>query len=265
MMSLTHPVEDLDFCVVDTETTGGSAVFSRVIDVAVFHYRNGMIVDRFKTLINPERPIPPWITQLTGIDNDMVKRAPTFKDIAADLHAILQKGHFTAHNAGFDFGFLQQEFARTGFFFSQPQVCTLRLARILLPELPSRSLGMLCEHLLIDIWDRHRAYGDAEATVYVLKHLLKQAAADYGVKTWGALKGLLASGPLVLPEGISSETVAQLPEGPGVYLFKNAAGEIVFKGKCTNIQRRVRTHFAKSNCSAKAQRFREVVAAIEIA
>jgi len=97
----------------------------------------------------------------------MVRRAPTFEEVAEAAHAILSRGVFAAHKAMFDYGFVQREFERHGTFFARPQVCTLRLARQLLPELPSRSLGYLCDHLLIDIADRHRAHGDAEATAYV--------------------------------------------------------------------------------------------------
>jgi DNA polymerase-3 subunit epsilon len=184
---------ETDFCVIDTETTGGSAAHNRVIDVAVFHVRAGKIVDKFQSLINPERPIPQWITGLTGIDDTMVERAPRFVDVADALEEFLGRGIFTAHNAPFDYSFIREEFMRAGRVFERPRLCTVRLARRLLPELPSRSLGMLCEHLLIDIWDRHRAAGDAEATVYVLKDLLRKASREHGVTSWKDLEKFLTS------------------------------------------------------------------------
>jgi DNA polymerase-3 subunit epsilon len=148
-------------------------------------------MDKFETLLNPERNIPEWITRLTHIDDAMVKRAPTFRDVAKPLHQFLTRGVFTAHNARFDFGFVQTEFHRLGQDFETPQVCTLKLARLLYPGLPSRSLGNLCEALLIDVWDRHRARGDAEATVYVLKEILRNLKENYGVHTWDELERIL--------------------------------------------------------------------------
>ncbi len=181
----------VEFCVIDTETTGGAHAIDRVIDVAVFRFKEGTIVEKFQSLINPGRSIPGWITGLTGIDNDMVARAPTFEEIEPALTRILRKGVFTAHNAGFDYGFIRSEYSRLGKEFVQPQCCTLKIARKLLPELPSRSLGYLCEHLLIDIADRHRAHGDAEATVYVLKSFLRQLEREHQVTTWMGLEEFL--------------------------------------------------------------------------
>jgi DNA polymerase-3 subunit epsilon len=179
---------EIDFCVVDTETTGGKAEHNRIIEVAVFHVRDGIILDKFHTLINPGIKIPTWITALTGIDDSMVKNAPSFQEISSSLLKFLNRGVFVAHNAAFDFPFVQHEFARLGESFVQPTLCTLKLARRMYPELPSRSLGPLCEHLLIEIFDRHRAAGDAEATVYVLKHFLKKIQKDHGIEHWDALE-----------------------------------------------------------------------------
>ena len=189
-MAASTPLDQVDFCVVDTETTGGSAQLNRVIEVAAYHVHDGIILGHFQTLINPGRPIPFWITGLTGIDDTMVRNAPSFCDIAAPLKTFLSKGIFVAHNALFDFRFIKEEFSRAGAEFERPRLCTVKLARRLYPELPSRSLDALCDHFLIDIADRHRAFGDAEATVYVLKELLRKAKRDLGVITWEALDGL---------------------------------------------------------------------------
>ncbi len=177
-------LSEVDFCVVDTETTGGRAASNRIIDIAVVRYRDGIIYERFHTLVNPGHPIPSWITMLTGINDEMVRHAPRFEDIAPMVKGILGRGVFTAHNAPFDHGFLRHEFLRTGEEFAGPTVCTVKLARRLLPELPSRSLGPLCQYLLIEIENRHRALGDAEATVYVLKNLLQKLQREHGIDTW---------------------------------------------------------------------------------
>ena len=164
-MKRETPLAEIDFCVIDTETTGGRAEENRVIDVAVFHVRDGIILDRFETLLNPGVPIPDWITTLTGIDDGMVRNAPTFGEIAPTLRAFLGRGVFVAHNAPFDYAFIRNEFLRLGESWDAPRLCTVRVARHLFPELPSRSLGNLCDHLMIEIDGRHRAAGDAEATV----------------------------------------------------------------------------------------------------
>jgi DNA polymerase-3 subunit epsilon len=189
----SHPVvfADVDFCVVDTETTGGRAELHRVIEVAAFHVRDGIVMDRFTSLINPGRAVPLWISVFTGITDEMVKDAPTFPEIAAPLRRFLERGVFVAHNAPFDYKFLRVEFERLGENWQRPKLCTVRMARKLYPELPSRSLGPLCEHLMIDIYDRHRAAGDAEATVYVLKHLLKKIHADHGVCSLDGIESFL--------------------------------------------------------------------------
>jgi len=184
-------IAETDFCVVDTETTGGNAAFNRIIDIAAFHVRDGIVLGKFQSLLNPGRPIPEWITALTGIDDAMVKNAPTFPEIANDLRRFLDKGVFAAHNAGFDYGFIKWEFNRVGHLWERPKVCTLRMARKLYPELPSRSLGNLCDHFLIDIYDRHRAAGDAEATIYLLKHMLKEFQRHHNVETLESLETFL--------------------------------------------------------------------------
>ncbi|MFN0118547.1 MAG: exonuclease domain-containing protein [Elusimicrobiota bacterium] len=257
-------VSELDFCVVDTETTGGKAENEHVIDIAAFHYRDGIIFDKFQTLINPGKAIPSWITQLTGISNEMVTNAPTFSEIAIPLAEFLNKGVFVAHNAAFDYSFIKSEYARVGMGWERPKLCTVRMARHLYPELPSRSLGALCDYLMIDLTDRHRAHGDAEATVYVLKHLLKKAEREMGVSNWKSLQILMQGETLVLPKGISTDFILGLPKEKGSYLFKDEKGEIVFHGQTINLQKRLYNLFRKSNQSKRSQRFRENVRAIEL-
>lgn len=262
-MKRETPLAEIDFCVIDTETTGGSAEENRVIDVAVFHYRDGIILDRFETLLNPGIPIPDWITALTGIDDGMVKDAPTFADVAPRLREILSRGVFVAHNAGFDYGFIEHEFRRLGETWEAPRLCTVRVARRLFPELPSRSLGNLCEHLLIEIYGRHRAAGDAEATVYVLKNCLQRLARDLRVSTWGDIEACLAAGPLKLPEGMAIAHIEALPEAAGRFVLRDAAGAAVYDGKCENIRKRIQALFRASNRSKRSVRLRELVRSIE--
>jgi DNA polymerase III subunit epsilon len=187
----------LPYVVVDVETTGGQPWgVDRVTEVAAVHVEGGVSSLAFHSLINPRRAIPWHITRLTGIDDAMVRGAPTFADIAGELAAHLVGRIFVAHNASFDFGFLDAEFARVaptplGTLITG-QLCTVRLARRLLAHLPRRNLDAVSAHYGVEITDRHRASGDALATAEVLRGLLRDAS-HRGVHTWGELDALLAA------------------------------------------------------------------------
>ena len=170
----------VDFIVVDVETTGtGPVRGDRVTEVAAVHVIGGAVTLVFSSLVNPGRPIPWFITSLTGIDDSMVRDAPTFADIAGELAAHLADRVFVAHNAAFDWGFLDSEFSRvaSGAFetLAPARVCTVRLARRLLRHLPRRNLDAVCSHYGIGNEGRHRAAGDAHATARVLVKLLADA------------------------------------------------------------------------------------------
>ncbi len=177
------PHGDVDFVVVDVETTGTGAIRGdRVTEVAAVHVKNGVVTPAFASLVNPQRPIPWFISDLTGIDDAMVRDAPTFADIAGELAAHLAGRVFVAHNAAFDWGFLDAEFGRVaavgaGVFKTlvPSRLCTVRLARRLLQHLPRRNLDAVCAHYGIGNDGRHRAAGDAVATAQVLVKLLADA------------------------------------------------------------------------------------------
>jgi DNA polymerase III epsilon subunit family exonuclease len=155
---------DLEYVVVDVETTGGSALRGhRVTEIAAVRVRGtGEVAGEFATLVNPERRIPPFVTRLTRITDGMVRHAPRFDEIAADVQALLRGRVFVAHNARFDWAFLDAELSRArGLCPPRPLLCTVRLARRLVPEISSRSLDALCYYFGIENEARHRAYGDA--------------------------------------------------------------------------------------------------------
>lgn len=186
----------LPYVVVDVETTGGQAWGSdRVTEVAAVHVEGDAVSLAFHSLVHPGRPIPWQITRLTGIDDAMVRDAPRFEDIAGELAAALVGRVFVAHNATFDFGFLDAEFARVAptplGSLVMGQLCTVRLARRLLAHLPRRNLDAVSAYYGVSITDRHRASGDALATAEVLRGLLGDASRR-GVHTWGDLDTLLA-------------------------------------------------------------------------
>jgi len=159
------------YAIVDIETTGGGGT-SRITEIAVFRHDGAQIVDFFHSLINPETYIPPFITRLTGIDNAMVKDAPTFYDVQDAVRAMTRDAWFVAHNAKFDYNFIKREFGALDEYFQRDLLCTVQLSRKIFPGLKSYSLGNLCESLEIMIENRHRAHGDAEATVRLFEKLL---------------------------------------------------------------------------------------------
>lgn len=185
----------LRFAVVDVETTGTSPSQSdRVTEIAIVQVERGEIAEVYETLVNPDRPIPPAIVALTQITQEMVRTAPSFPDVAAEVVGRLRERIFVAHNALFDWRFVTHEVQRSaGVLLRGEALCTVRLSRALLPQLPRRSLDAVTHHFGIDIGTRHRAAGDALATAHVLLRLL-QLAEDRGATTWRALMVLLHGG-----------------------------------------------------------------------
>ncbi|MCX6121821.1 MAG: 3'-5' exonuclease [Ignavibacteriales bacterium] len=162
-------LSDGTFVVVDVETTGLNPIEDRITEIAMMKVKNGVLLDEFSTLINPLVSIPASITNLTGIDNLMVADAPTAREVAPTIADFLGNAIFVAHNAQFDWGFVSQTTMRErGIELNNSQLCTVKLSRIILPHLPSKSLGPVTTALNITIPERHRASGDAYATALVL-------------------------------------------------------------------------------------------------
>jgi len=186
-----RPVELLPYAVVDVETTGMRARGpDRVTEIAVVHVDGAGTAVAFESLIDPGRPIPPRITALTGIDDAMVKGAPRFEDVADEVLAALAGRVFVAHNARFDLSFVRAELERArDVVWRPPLLCTVRLARRLVPELPRRNLDAVLQFYGIEIERRHRAAGDALATAEVLRRLLDRAR-ERGIGSWADLSVL---------------------------------------------------------------------------
>ena len=182
----------LDYAVVDVETTGTrSWAGDRITEIAVVTVRGGVVAETFETLVNPDRPIPPWVTRLTNISWDMVKHAPRFRDVCDDVVRALGGSIFVAHNAQFDWRFVSDEVERvTGRRLEGQRLCTVKLARKLLPQLRSRRLDYLAMHYGVHIRARHRAGGDAEATAEILVRLLHDARARE-CHSWPDLEAML--------------------------------------------------------------------------
>jgi len=168
---------DQSYVVVDVETTGGRGDQHRITEIGAVKIRNGEVVDRFQTLLNPQRAIPTGITRLTGISADMVADAPLFADVADEFAALMQDGIFVAHNVDFDYGFVAAEYKRLGRAFRHPKLCTCSSMRKLYPGYKSYSLAALCENHGIELREHHRALCDAEAAAELLLLINEKRAA----------------------------------------------------------------------------------------
>ena len=164
------------YSIIDIETTGQSASKGKITEIAVFVHDGIKIIDSFSSLVNPECYIPAFITNLTGIDNEMVRYAPRFYEIARRIVEMTSDTIFVGHNVQFDYRFVQEEYKRLGYDYQRKTMCTVRLGRKFLPGHKSYSLGNLCNELGIIIHDRHRAAGDALATVKLFEMILERKA-----------------------------------------------------------------------------------------
>jgi DNA polymerase-3 subunit epsilon len=231
-----------EYCIIDIETTGGMAKRDRITEIAIVVTDGVNIIEQYQSLVNPERSIPPEITRITGITNEMVASAPRFYEIAKDIILLTQDRIFIAHNVMFDYSFIREEFASLGYTFTRPMLCTVRLSRKVFPGLKSYSLGNLIRHFNIQVNDRHRAMEDTLATVKIFQRIVQSNILDNPPKWLGQ-----QTSESKLPEQISREMVNGLPESAGVYFFYNEHGEIIYIGKSINIKKRISQHFSTVN------------------
>ena len=244
------------FTVVDIETTGGTARSHRILEAAIVTVKDGQITDNYSTLIYPGKPIPPFITSLTGITNEMVADAPVFEDVAGLILEKTEGKIFVAHNVNFDYSFMKQEFEALGIKFDRKKLCTVRLSRKIFPGHKSYGLGALTSRLGIGNSNRHRALGDAFATAQVLELLIKNDHQDF---IGHSLKR--TSREATLPSNLPKQIFDQLPEKSGVYYFHDRKGKVTYVGKAKNIKSRVLGHFTGESGNGK-RLFHESVADI---
>lgn len=235
------------YAIVDLETTGGRAARDRITEIAIILHDGEKEIDRFESLINPERAIPYNITTITGIDDEMVADAPKFHEVARRVVEITEGAIFVAHNVRFDYGFLKEEYARLGYTYTRRNLCTVRLSRKTFPGLRSYSLGNLIRHFGIKVKDRHRAMADTQATVELFERILHQDESEAQILDMVNLGVRQAK----LPVNITLEILHALPDTCGVYYFHDKNGKIIYVGKSKNIRKRVMSHFAKQTEKAR--------------
>ncbi len=241
------------YAVLDIETTGGQYNEEGITEIAIYRYDGHKITDRFISLINPEREIQPFVVNLTGINNAMLRSAPKFYEVAKRIVEITEDCVLVAHNAQFDYRILRTEFQRLGFDYKRKTICTVELSQKLIPDAGSYSLGKLVRSLGIPVSDRHRANGDAQATVKLFKLLLAKDQSKEIVRESIKSENTGTLSPKLL------NIVEQLPEKVGVYYIHRENGNIIYIGKSKNIRKRVNQHFTRTAKKARLIQ-KEVVA-----
>lgn len=238
------------YAIVDIETTGGYAAGNGITEIAVFITDGLHVINEFHTLLNPHYTIPKYVEYLTGITNEMVEFERDFKSIAEELYHLLCDKIFVAHNVNFDYSFVKYHLLQAGYELNCKKLCTVRLSRKILPGLNGYGLGKITKHLGIEIEARHRATGDAEATVKLFHHLIK-------CDTNGHVQTMLKSNSKeqFLPPNIPSQEIKKLPRHPGVYYFHDKKGKIIYVGKAKNLSKRVSSHFSNNKPNRQKQEF----------
>ena len=227
------------YSIVDIETTGNGIRGNRITEISIFKYDGHEVVEEFTSLVNPEMPIPYFITGLTGIDDDLVRNAPKLIELVPTILEMTKDTIFVAHSVNFDYNVIKNEFKGLGHEFVRKKLCTVRLARKLYPGYHSYSLGKICSALNIPLKNRHRARGDAHATVLLFERLLRAEGAPEVFKRFLNSRSQEAT----LPPLLSRKVYEQLPSKPGVYYFRDTKGKIIYVGKAINIKKRVLGHF----------------------
>ena len=242
----------------DLETTGLSPRDDGITEIGAVILEEGKPTREWSTLVRPKKPIPPEIARMTGISNEMVRDAPAFSEVAPQLSALLEGALLVAHNARFDYGFLKQAFAREGMAFLAQTLCTARLARELEPDLESAGLDALSARYELGDTDRHRALGDARLAHALARHLAQSFDADAMA---AAVKRVLRRPSL--PKHLPVDTLARIPESPGVYLFYGLNEHPLYIGKAKSLRERVGGHFSGDWGSDRGVRLSEELRRIE--
>lgn len=248
------------YVLLDLETTGGTPLHDRVIEIALIRFEDGLETERWETLVNPGISIPPFITRLTGISNDMVEDAPSFADVAHRLYGFLEGAVLAAHNVRFDYGFLKNEYRRIGALLQHRVLCTVRLSRKLYPQHRGHGLDAIVQRhgLKTDAHARHRAMGDVERVAAYLD----LARRELGPGRLAEAAGALLKEPS-LPPRLDAVVLDRIPDTPGVYLFYGKNDLPLYIGKSVALRSRVMSHFSGDHASFSDMRLSQEVERVE--
>ena len=247
-----------NYVLLDLETTGAIPLRDRITEIALIHFKEGIEVDRWQTLINPKTNIPDFIQSLTGITNQMVDSAPTFKEASSQLLSYLDGAILCAHNVRFDYGFLKAEFKRIGIDLKQKVLCTVKLSRKIYPHYKSHGLTAIIERHNFTCTNRHRAMGDVEVMVQLIDHAKNEFGLDH---LQNAAVELLRKP--TLPLGIDEDLINDIPDNCGVYLFYGENNLPLYIGKSVNLRSRIMSHFSSDHNSTKEMRISQQIKHIE--
>lgn len=235
----------MEYAIVDIETTGGKYNEEGITEIAIYRFDGLNITDQFISLINPEKPIQDFVVKLTGINNKMLRNAPKFYEVAKRILEITSNCVLVAHNAKFDARILKTEFKRLGFDYKINTICTVELSRKLIPDKDSYSLGKLCKSLGIPMSNRHRASGDALATVQLFKLLLEKDSDKTIIK-----KSVNYFDNRRMKDKLN-KLLDRAPEMEGIFYIHNADGNVIFIGRGRNMKTELAKLFAKESKRAK--------------
>ena len=229
------------YAIIDIETTGGDYDEEGITEIAIYQYDGFKITDQFCSLINPKKQIQPFVKKLTGINEKMLEKAPVFFEVAKRIIEITRNCIIVAHNAAFDYRILKTEFKRLGYVFERETICTINLSKELLPEQKEFSLGKLASNLGIPFSIRHRAFGDAQATLKLFELLIEK-----DVK-----KNIIKEHIKILNNNKASKRflkiIDKLPSEMGIYYILDAHNKIIYIGKSKNIKQSVTQYLTSSN------------------
>ncbi|MEA3161266.1 MAG: polymerase subunit epsilon, partial [Gammaproteobacteria bacterium] len=237
---------------VDLETTGGNPAYHRITEVGIVRVQNGVLLEEWSSLVNPECPISPYIEAFTGISSEMVADAPLFADIAATVLEKLRGAVFIAHNARFDYSFLRSEFRKVGVDYASEVLCTVKLSRRLFPEHVRHNLDAVIERHGLACSARHRALGDAQVLKDLWLKLKEEVPADVLAAAAAHAALSLPKLPAHLPPGLADE----LPEAPGAYRFFGDDDALLYIGRSNSLRGKILTQLAD------APRFADVAATV---
>ncbi len=246
----------MHYAIIDIETTGGSTKDSKITEIAIYKHDGEKVIDVYETLVNPEREIPEFIARLTGIKNSMVVNSPKFYEIAKQIIEFTEDCVFVAHNVAFDYSVVRHEFKLLGYDYRRKHLCTVRSARYVLPGHEKYSLGNLSKALGIQITNRHRAGGDAEATAKLFTILMQTDPKGLATFIQDEVN------PKLLHPNLDVDFLDEIPNKTGVYKFYNETNQLIYIGKSKHIKKRIDQHL-KNDKTQKGTKMRLEIARIE--